>query len=362
MPTPNGRLAIGYWRTALSTDRLDTIPNVTGTGKRTLLLEVWYPAAPQRTQPATKRYTTPAVENALISQLGLTAGWAGRVKTHAVEGASPLTGKHPVVIFSHGLSWPMSLYQSITEDLASRGYIVVGINHPHGTTIDFGDGHILEFSPVLPSGSDSARVVALARLTAVWAQDIRAVLDQINAWGGSPQASPLSANFDLARVALVGHSLGGSAAAHLTDDPRVRAVAVLEGQLRDTAATTLTVRSPFLHMIGEYNRLEMENRSYLPSERAPVYQAIVAGTGHAYFSDLIAIYKSTAAPDWLARHRYELEPGRIIQITRDYVAAFLGRYLLDTDDSLLHPTGYAARVEGPRAAGYAEVRLTIDVR
>jgi dienelactone hydrolase len=172
----------------------------------------------------------------------------------------------------------------------------------------------------------------------------------------------LSGGLDLTRIALLGHSLGASAAVQLTDDSRVKAVIALEGKLRVPEQASLTVRAPFLHLIGEYNRLELENRSYEPSDRSPVYQAVIAGTGHAYFSDLIAIYKSTAPPEWLARHRYELEPGRIIQITRDYVAAFLGRYLSDVEHSLLHPTSYAARVDGPRAAGYAEVRLTIDTR
>jgi len=56
-----------------------------------------------------------------------------------------------------------------------------------------------------------------------------------------------------------------------------------------------------------------------------------------------------------------VEPLRVIQISRDYAAAFFGYSLLGEDRSLLQPVTYAARVEGSRAAGYSEVDMTIDV-
>jgi dienelactone hydrolase len=349
LPPPEGPSAVGYWRTTLTT----------GSPERTLLLECWYPAA--SAGGAAKRYATPAVEAALEKQFSLAPGWMAPVTVHAREGAAAQREASPVVLFSHGLSWPVTLYQSLTEDLASRGYVVIAVNHPGGAAIDLGEGRMLP-PEALPTFPDAAAEDAfLARWTAAWTDDLRAVLDQLPRFKASA-SSPLSARLDLGRIALLGHSLGASAAARLTEDPRVKAVAALEGRLREAGRTSLDVHVPFLHLIGEYNRLELEGRSYLPTAGAPVYQAVIAGTGHAYFSDLIAIYKSGAPPDWRARHRYELEPDRILQITRDYVAAFLGRYLSGADHPLLHPTSYAARVDGPRAAGYAEVRLTIDTR
>ena len=350
LPRPEGTHPVGYWRTTHAVNR---------DSSRILLLEVWYPAA---SPGATfKPYASLPVANALASQLDLRAGWEQPVMTHAIEGAGVLPGSHPVVIFSHGLSWPMTLYQALTEDLASRGYVVIGINHPGGAVIDYGSGRILPFAPLPDAPSDSSRNAALARLTALWAVDINAVLAQLPAWAHGT-TTPLAGRLDLTRVALMGHSLGASASALLTSDKRVRTVIALEGVLRDTAQVTLTVGAPFLHMIGGYNRLELENRSYRPAAGAPVYQVIVQGTGHAYFSDLMAIYKSTADSAWLSRHRYEVEPIRVIQITRDYAAAFLARYLFEQDSSLLHPVSYAARVEGPRSAGYPEVEMTIDVK
>ena len=349
LPRPEGAHPVGYWRTTHAVD---------GDSSRILLLEIWYPAAPDT---AFKAYTSRPVASALAEQLDLRAGWEKPVTTHAGEGAATLPGTHPVVVFSHGLSWPMALYQSLAEDLASRGYVVIGVNHPGGAIIDYGAGRVLPFRPLPSSLGDSASTVALARLTASWAVDIGAVLDWLPVLANG-STMPLGSHLDLTRVALMGHSVGASASALLGSDKRVRAVIALEGVLRDTAQSSLVVGTPFLHVIGGYNRLELENRNYLPSAGAPVYQVIVQGTGHAYFSDLMAIYKTTADSAWLARHRYEVEPLRVIQITRDYAAAFLARYLFDQDSSLLHPVSYAAKVDGPRSAGYPEVEMTIDVK
>jgi hypothetical protein len=168
LPRPEGTHPVGYWRTTHAVNR---------DSSRILLLEVWYPAA---TPGATfKPYASLPVANALASQLDLRAGWEQPVMTHAIEGAGVLPGSHPVVIFSHGFSWPMTLYQALTEDLASRGYVVIGINHPGGAVIDYGSGRILPFAPLPDAPSDSSRNAALARLTALWAVDINAVLAQL---------------------------------------------------------------------------------------------------------------------------------------------------------------------------------------
>jgi len=122
------------------------------------------------------------------------------------------------------------------------------------------------------------------------------------------------------------------------------------------------VGAPFLHLIGGYNRLELEGSYYAPSQNAPVFQVIVNGTGHAYFADLIYLYKNYADEDWLTRHRYETEPVRVIQITRDYLAAFFGYYLKDEPRGvLLSPISYAAKAANPRKGGYPEVEVAIFV-
>jgi dienelactone hydrolase len=354
LPTPEGQYAVGYWTTSLQRQ----VPSREG---RTLLIEAWYPAE-GTPGDGDKPYASSWMAGVLREQFGLSETWHADVRTHARRDAVPRRGLHGVVVMSHGLSWPPTLYQSFAEDLASRGYVVLAVSHPHGAPIDFGSGRVLGVTPLPQTESEAHRDSLLARLRVTWSEDLRSVLARLDTWAAGPEATPLAGIIDPKRVALLAHSFGGSAIAHLSNVPGVRALVLLEGKLRDSSATQISMSAPLLHVIGEYNRLELEGRSYLPGESAPVYQLILGGTGHAYFSDLILIYKRTASADWLSRHRYELEPARVVQITRDYIAAFVGRYLDGKDNSLLHPVSYAARVRGPRAAGYSEVELTIDIK
>ena len=68
------------------------------------------------------------------------------MKLHATADAAPLTrrGGWPVVLFSPGFGVERELYAGLVEDLASHGYVVVAIDHPHDASIvEFPDGHVV---------------------------------------------------------------------------------------------------------------------------------------------------------------------------------------------------------------------------
>jgi dienelactone hydrolase len=311
-----------------------------------------------------KNYATAAVAEGLAEQFQLRGDFQKDVATHAYVNAPPAAGRFPVIVFSHGLSWPASLYQSLAEDLASRGYIFAAVNHPYDASrVELPDGRVLRIRPLPEHESATERDRFLAAKIDRWVRDIGEAVSVVKGWAEVRPEVPISGHVDAARVGLAGHSYGGSAVALLAAGETASAVAVLEGKLRRLSNDPLEVRVPLMHVIGEYNRLELEGRQYRPGPNAPVYQIIVRGAGHAYFSDLIHVYKTTSAPpDWLDRHRYETEPKRILQITSDYLGAFFDRFLRDKPSDLLHPRTYTDRVDGPRRGGYPEVELVIDVK
>ena len=140
----------------------------------------------------------------------------------------------------------------------------------------------------------------------------------------------------------------------------------MDGDVRDPedegARGNLKVGVPLLNIVGGYNRLELERGAYQPSPDAPVLTVVIAGSGHAYFSDLIYFYQNYADVAWHARHRYELDANRIIKISRDYIAAFLDNNLKGAPKNvLLQPKSYSAKVENARASGYPEAELTIAI-
>lgn len=359
LPRPEGPHPVGYTTRVLPTSQPDELSAAAG-DTRTLLLEIWFPAV---RVGAPKPFSGAAVASALAEDFPFPAGFERGVSTGAHLDAVAAVGRHPVVVFSHGLSWPVALYQSLLAELASHGYVVIGVNHPHGTFVDYGgERGVLDRSAWPRIDDEALRQEHLGRHVAVWRLDLENVLAALPRWQEEAAASPVAGHLDLDRVGLLGHSYGGTAVGGLTAHPRVDAVVAMEGRVRPDEAAPVTVESPFLHLIGGYNRLELEGDAYLPSAGAPVYQAVVEGTGHAYFSDLLELYRHWADADWHRRHRYEVAPARVLQIASDYLVAFFDRYLRGVPASvLLVPRSLADRVAGPSRGGYPEVDLTVRV-
>jgi hypothetical protein len=147
---------------------------------RTLTREVWYPA----TLPAGE--SPGGVYRAITRDPSLTVTLRGR----AVRDASPLVAPapFPLVIVSHGYPGNRYLLSHLGENLASKGYVVVSIDHPESTYDD-----LRGFASTLYNRSFDQLFVlnAIARLSAA----------------GS--GSFLAARVDPNQAALVGYSMGG---------------------------------------------------------------------------------------------------------------------------------------------------------
>ncbi|MEL6463946.1 MAG: alpha/beta fold hydrolase [Pseudomonadota bacterium] len=139
---------------------------------RPLTLEVWYPAAPGTTPGGT--YT--AVLRDGQTEVALT----GR----AARDAAPATeGRYPLVIISHGYPGNRYLMSHLGENLASKGYVTVSIDHTDSTYSDQAAfGSTLYNRP----------------LDQAFAVDYMAALE-----------GPLGAIVDADNAGVVGYSMGG---------------------------------------------------------------------------------------------------------------------------------------------------------
>ncbi len=128
-----GRYAIGV-RTLSATDRnrIDILHTREGgptvRADRTFTLEVWYPASLAPGQRPGGDYTV------VTRDPSVTATLHGK----AVRGATPVStdGAFPLVIVSHGYPGNRFLMSHLTENLASKGFVVVAIDHPESTYDD----------------------------------------------------------------------------------------------------------------------------------------------------------------------------------------------------------------------------------
>ncbi len=89
---------------------------------RTLPVDIWYPAT-VRQGARTVTYAD------LLPSEPPRKPAAFTVDGIAVRGAAPVTGRYPLVIVSHGYSGTPAAMTWLTENLASKGYVVAAIHH-----------------------------------------------------------------------------------------------------------------------------------------------------------------------------------------------------------------------------------------
>ncbi len=180
-----GPYAIGV-RTIQATDR--DRPDILNTGEdgptarydRRFTLEIWYPALLAPGQPRGGEYRT------ITRDPKITVTLHGQ----AVRGAAPLAteGAFPLVIISHG--WPGNrfLLSHLGENMASRGFVVVSIDHPDSTY-------------------DDQQAFASTLYNRPFDQLF--VLNEIARLGEAGSGSFLSGLVDATRTGVVGYSMGG---------------------------------------------------------------------------------------------------------------------------------------------------------
>jgi predicted dienelactone hydrolase len=155
---------------------------------RKLVLEVWYPAQLAAGQKEHTVYTDvlgsgpndPRRPNTPFQFNGRAARDAAPA---AAQGA-----RYPLVIVSHGYPGSRLQMSYLTENLASKGYVVVAIDHPESTRAD---------KAGFPSTLLNRRL------------DDLFVLNTVAAWAKPGSGSFLAGAVDADNTALVGYSMGG---------------------------------------------------------------------------------------------------------------------------------------------------------
>jgi len=313
VPPPSGPYTIGTqvldW-----TDSTREDPYLANGTKRELAVRMWYPRAMNSApacQPA--EYASPAVWRYYAELVGV-APFA--VKTNSCWNAPVADGLHPVVVFTPGYTATATDYTFLLEDLASRGYVVAAVNHTYeATAVDLGHGRLVRSlvgshlgGPVLRDRWPLSSAVS-ARLL-----DLKFVVSEIEALNARGR-SPFAGKLDLARIAVVGHSLGGlTAYLGIESDPRLKAAVMLDGFVPDALGSP--TRKPVLIIAAGRQQWRAEECRLWKNLQGPREAVNLRGTEHVALSDWI----------WLARyavHVGPMGPERTMDAVRDYVAAFL---------------------------------------
>jgi dienelactone hydrolase len=303
LPSPSGHSPVGSDLVQL----LDP-----SRGGRRLMLTRWYPATASSRHLPLSTYASVR----LSTVIGLP-----HVRIHAHAGARALPGRLPVVLFSPGGNTPRVLYQAFAEDLASHGYLVIGVDHTGEAPVEFPHGDIqLPTWWTNPPNPKTGFDASLRGSQRTRVQDLQFVLRHLGTMPRGPVA-------DLTRIASMGHSLGGSTSAALMRiDRRIVAGIDLDGSIFGPAAKRGVPR-PFL-FLGE-GGLDSSVRGLLTHSSGARFGLNIAGLQHMSFSDVPVL--SPAALRFGKWH----PSARDIIIERTYVRAFLDRYLLGISAPLL---------------------------
>jgi predicted dienelactone hydrolase len=270
---------------------------------RRFQIQVWYPAEPGPSDarapwmahaevfaPAIARYIH--MPSFFLDHLQL-------VRTPAYKDSKiePTGDGFPVILFSHGWNGFNAQNTGQAIQLASHGYIVVGVQHTYGAVVTvFNDGTIAPNNPsALPGGApEEEYAVAARKLVEQWAGDLGFALDFLEERSLAPE-SPFHGSLDLSRIGVYGHSTGGGAAiqfcgtdlrckAVLGMDPFMRPVSleVLEGGLSQPAFFMFSQRWAD-DVDSQNNRLFQD---FVANAPGTVGVISIDGTTHYDFSDL----------------------------------------------------------------------------
>lgn len=229
LPAPTGDHAIGRLRLAWVDPNRPEPVTTDERDRREVIAEIWYPAQPGSGEVTAYIPELARIADGLVAsgELDRLQAWGLRfVRAHgrADEAVAATPGAFPVILLSPGGATNVEFYASFAEDLASLGYVVVGLNHPYDVAaVALHDGTVATYTRPDPPRPDYVESRVAARVAdTLFALDR---LTELNAGEG-----PLSGRLDLGQVGMLGHSLGGIAAAQAcVADPRLKACLNLDG-------------------------------------------------------------------------------------------------------------------------------------
>ncbi|MEU7142864.1 hypothetical protein ABZ942_25700 [Nocardia sp. NPDC046473] len=292
LPRPTGPYAVGTEIFRMVDPNRQEPATDSPSDHRNVVVQAWYPADPTvRGEHSTYLDGQDRLpEKVTVLPRVLLRGY-DRIDTHGRRDVPISTDRPrwPVVLFSPGYGAPRAFYTGLIADLASRGYIVLAIDHPYEAAVtELADGTIATpHERFLDHDPDQSRY--MSGQLEVRAADLHFVVDQL---GRPDTMGPrLSGHLDTDHIAAVGHSFGGAtAAAALANDPRIKAAVNIDGTLYGTLPQQ-SLTKPFLLLesdqaeTGHSTQYLDGNRALLERLRAGGFRYEISEANHYSFTD-----------------------------------------------------------------------------
>ena len=327
LPRPSGPHLVGSvvfrWTDA---QRPETFTTSAGE-RRQVVAQAWYPT---ETPGPPVRYFE--AQGRLPGYVDPYPAWFygdfDQVDTHA-SASAPVSAERPtwpVLVFLPGWGAPRESYSGLCADLASHGYVVVALSHPYESAVSvLADGRV-----VGAAVGASVFGANMADMTPIRAADSRFVLDQLGRLSEVEPGSPLVGHLDIQHTGIVGHSMGGAAAAQaVAEEPRFRVGVNLDGTLPAALVGGWHLGAPFLWLQsdGQQQTSYLQGRDELMGGLQRGGDVlVVGGSVHQSFTDTQSYFSATGRRMLGDGARGEAVDD-ITWETSEVIAAFVGQYL-----------------------------------
>ena len=335
LPTPTGSYMVGQtiFR-CVDTSRLEVLTDDSN-DPREVMVVVWYPAVPGTGTKGKYLPGLSAIAKAL-EESGELEKWEVLglrwIHSNSYFGAEPVRdqGLLPVVLLSPGNGTNVEFYASLASEIASHGYIVVGINHPYDVpAVELSNGSIAPYDKDQWSLDANAHQAYTAERIEVRTADVSFTLDQLEIMNSNTN-NLLAGVMDPDFVAVAGHSLGGITAPEACKaDSRFKACLNFDGlQAGGPFSTDIAAAppdQPFLFLTKEsqihpklIDKFESTSQSYW---------VVIHGASHESFTDGPQLQPSLLP--------FPNRADRTMTLIQTYTLAFLDKTLKGQADHLL---------------------------
>lgn len=321
-------------------------------GSREMLVWMWYPAAAEKSADVIQDHAPralrapqepagPVILRPLWWLMQLTERDGSAVREHSVEDGpvSPREPAYPVVLMRGGAWGGVSGYSILAEDLASRGYIVIGFDVPYRTNrVVFPDGRVIAGKPENnPEEADGPELTVLAaRLAREWSADMTLVVDHLADLNAHDPSGRFQGRVDLKHIGAFGHSLGGAESLQFChDDSRCKAVLDLDGGMWGSFVEDGVTQPMMLLTSDHTGESDPETKGieaafqtffgHMPPERTT--RLMIRGANHYLFSD-DALLRSRILMWALRRlHVIGIDGPRQVEVAKYGIHTFFDAYL-----------------------------------
>jgi hypothetical protein len=334
-PAPSGPYTVGrtifHWVDPSRPEAVTENPH----DSREVMAFIWYPAAPG-TGKAAGYFPGLSVVSQALEESGELTKWEvfglRWIRSNSYLDAEPLKdrGSFPVVLLSPGNGTNIEFYTSLASEIASHGYIVVGINHPYDVAaVELSDGRVAPYDKSQWLLDAKAHQAYTAERITVRTADVLFVLNQLETIHADAHSS-FGGILNLNAVAVAGHSLGGITASEACKvDSRFKACINMDGLLAggpfSTEVAAIPPEQPFLFLTKESQIHPKLIEKFESTSES--YWVVIHGASHESFTDGPQLQPTLLPLPNRADH--------IMTLIQNYTSVFLDQTLKGQPTNLL---------------------------